>query len=261
MHNPANAVAEDVPATSPAAPTPVAAPTSEAVGQSIADQVLQAVHPVLESVLRRIRYLEEVERRPVPTDLTPERANPATRERAAGVPPGSGQDRWRKVMEPGHVPPCPGAPVPAPVRKVLAGDSEAALAPALDERPQGTSGPTAPVVKATPMVDASQLTTADAFPALPSRGRIVAAPAPTTFAGVLTAGGYRDGQNVRAFARAAKSAAPSPPPLRPPRLHALSFCVMVGSMTNVRKGRCAKVTRLLGAPLLTVISRLRRASC
>lgn len=40
---------------------------------------------------------------------------------------------------------------------------------------------------------------------------------PTTFAGVLTAGGYRNNVNARDFARAAKAAAPSPPSSQGPK--------------------------------------------
>ena len=75
--------------------------------------------------------------------------------------------------------------------------------------PEGTARPLA--------VAPPPTTTAGASPALPSRGRVGAVPIPPTFAGVVTAGGYRNNANACAFAKVAATAAPSPPSSQRPK--------------------------------------------
>ena len=193
-------------------------PSPDAIGRSIADQVLQAVNPVLESILGRIWDLEEREasRRGRATEQTPEPEH-CTPDSHAAAPQSSGHVRPPRPNEMGHVSPCPVAPLTSLVRQVSSEVEGCAAAPHLVGLRKDTSGTTAPAVRARPLADAPPPTAADAFPALPTRKGVVAVPVPTTFAGVLTAGGYREGSNVRAFAKAAKAAAPSPPSSQGPK--------------------------------------------
>ena len=61
------------------------------------------------------------------------------------------------------------------------------------------------------------MTTAGAPQASLPRTRTGVVLIPPTFAGVVTAGGYRDNVNARAFAKQAKAAAPSPPSSQGPK--------------------------------------------
>lgn len=117
--------------------------------------VLQAINPVLESTLGRIRDLEDREaaRMSRAMEQTPEPEHP-TPQRHAGAPQSSGQVQPLHANEPGHVPPCPGASLPSPVRQVSAAAESCAAAPHSVRQRQVTSGVIAPEAVAKPLADA-----------------------------------------------------------------------------------------------------------
>src|ERR1700761_3224129 len=94
-------------------------PSPDAIGRSIADQVLQAVNPVLESILGHIWDLEEREasRRGCTMEQTPEPEH-CTLDSRAAAPQSSGHVRPPCPNEMGHVSPCPVAPLTSLVRQV-----------------------------------------------------------------------------------------------------------------------------------------------
>ena len=241
MHNPANGMVLDAPAPLPSPATPTTNVESETVAHSVARQVLAVVHPVLEAVLGRIRDLElqVAAGRGRATEQTP-RPEHHTPDSRAVAPQSLGHVRPSRPNEVGHVSPCPAAPPPTSRGQVSPAVEGCAAAPTNPVGQQkDTSGSQPPEVAATPLADAPPPpTTADAFPALPSRGRLVAAPVPPTFAGVLTAGGYRDGMNARAFAKAAKVAS-SPPSSQGPKT--TRFVVLRdGGVSDERKERALR---------------------
>ena len=214
IYNPTNGMLVDASATpsSPAACATNVVP--EAAPLSVAEQVVQAVHPVLEDILRRIWDLErQVEGvgRTRATEPTPGPEHHTLDSRAV-APQSPGHVRLPRVTEAGHVPPCPAGPPrtsPSQVSLVAGGCAGAPTNPVRQQK--GTSGVQPPEVGATPLADAPPpTTTAEAFPALFSCWTVVAAPVPTTFAGVLTAGGVQRWRQRTRICEGCKGRCPFP---------------------------------------------------